>query len=49
MITTFENRCVLKTYLIVLRPIFNTMHKGKKTGQKIHMSSISCISPIPTM
>ena len=31
---TFENRCILKTDLIVLIPIFNTMYKGKKTRQK---------------
>ena len=30
MITTFENRCVLKFYVVVLRPIFDTMYKGKK-------------------
>ena len=30
MITTFENRCLLKIYIIVMRPIFNTTHKGKK-------------------
>ena len=29
MITTFENRCVLKIYVIVLRHIFNTTYKGK--------------------
>ena len=28
MITTFENRCVLKCCVIVLRPIFNTTYKG---------------------
>ena len=36
MITTFENRCVLKNYLIVLRPIFDTTYKGKKQV-KIYM------------
>ena len=36
MITTFENRCVLKKYLIVLRPIFDTTYKGKKQV-KIYM------------
>ena len=30
MITTFENRCVLKFCVIVLRPIYDTTHKGKK-------------------
>ena len=34
MITTFENRCVLQTYLIVMRPIFCTMHKGVKQVEK---------------
>ena len=29
MMTTFENICVLENYLIVLRPIFDTTHKGK--------------------
>ena len=29
MITTFENRCVLKIYVIVLRPIFDKRTKGK--------------------
>ena len=29
MITTFENRRVLKNYLIILRPIFNTLYKEK--------------------
>ena len=29
MITTFKNRCVLKTYVIILRPIFDTTYKGK--------------------
>ena len=29
MITTFENRCVIKNYLIVLRPFFDTTYKGK--------------------
>ena len=30
MITTFDNIFVLKSYIIVLRPIFDTTHKGKK-------------------
>ena len=30
MITIFENTCVLKFYVTVLRPIFNTTYKGKK-------------------
>ena len=30
MITTFENRCVLKHYLIVLIPIFVTTYNEKK-------------------
>ena len=29
MITTFENRCVLKFHVIVLRPIFDTKYKGE--------------------
>ena len=29
MITTFEKRCVLNIYVIVLRPIFNTTYKGE--------------------
>ena len=29
MITNFENRCVLKFYVIVLIPIFDTTYKGK--------------------
>ena len=29
MITTFENRCVLKFYVIVLIPIFDTTYKGE--------------------
>ena len=29
MITTFENINVLKIYVIVLRPIFNTTYKGE--------------------
>ena len=36
MITTFENICVLKFYVIVLIPIFNTAQKGKKQV-KIYM------------
>ena len=31
MITTFENICVLKNYLILLRPIFDTTYKGKNS------------------
>ena len=38
--------CVSKIYLMVHRPVFNPTHR-KKTGQKIHMSSISQIGPIP--
>ena len=34
MITTFENRCVFKNYLMVLIPIFDTMYKGWKTIEK---------------
>ena len=30
MITKFENKCVFKIYLIVLRHIFDTTYKGKK-------------------
>ena len=33
MITTFENRCVLKIYVIVLRPIFNKIYKGKRRSE----------------
>ena len=29
MITTFENRYVLKKYVIVLRPIFDTKYRGE--------------------
>ena len=29
MITTFENRCVLNCYVILMRPIFYTMYKGE--------------------
>ena len=29
MITIFENRRVLKNYVIVLRPIFDTTYKGE--------------------
>ena len=47
MIATFENRCVLKNYLIVLRPIFDTTYKERKTGQKILVISTSRIGPIP--
>ena len=34
MIATFENRHVLKNYLIVLIPIFDTMHKRKNQAVK---------------
>ena len=34
MITTFENICTFKIYVIVLRPIFNTTYKGKKQVEK---------------
>ena len=34
MITTFENRYILKIYAIVLRPIFNTKYKGGKQVEK---------------
>ena len=47
MITTFENRCVLKNYPIVLIPIFKERTQGE-TCQKIHVSSISQIGPITT-
>ena len=33
MITTFENRFVLNIYVIVLRPILDTMYKGKKQAE----------------
>ena len=36
MVTTFENRCVSKSYLIVLRPILVTTYKGVKQV-KIYM------------
>ena len=29
MITTFENRCVIKNYVIGLRPIFDATYKGE--------------------
>ena len=34
MITKFENICLLRTYIIVLRPIFDTMYKGEKQVKK---------------
>ena len=33
MITTFEKRCVLKNYAIVLRPIFDKTYKGEKMSK----------------
>ena len=48
MITTFENRCVIKIYVIVLRPILDTIYKRGKTGINIHVRSTSRIGPIPT-
>ena len=33
MITAFENRCVLKDYFIVLRPIFNKTYKGENRSK----------------
>ena len=48
MITIFENRCVLKIYVKVLRPIFDTTYKGGNPGQNLHESSASQIGPIPT-
>ena len=48
MITTFENRCVSKNYLIVLRPIFDKTYTKKKTGHNIHVISTSRIGLIPT-
>ena len=33
MITTFENRCVLKNYVVVLRPIFDKMYKDKNRSK----------------
>ena len=33
MITTFENRCVLKFYVIVMKPIFDTTYKGKNRSK----------------
>ena len=33
MITTFENRCVLQIYVIVLRPIFHKTYKGKNRSK----------------
>ena len=41
MITIFENRCVLKTYLIVLIPIFNPTHKG---GDRLKKTYEICIT-----
>ena len=35
MITTFENRCVIKNYLIVLRPFFDTTYKWKNRSKNI--------------
>ena len=48
MITTSENICVLKNYLLVPRPIFDTTYKGKKAGWKIHLNSTSQIGTITT-
>ena len=39
MITKFENRYVLKFYVIVLRPIFDTTYKGE-TQVKIYMRAL---------
>ena len=39
MIKTFENRCVLKNYVILLIPIFDTMHKGE-IQVKIYMGAL---------
>ena len=39
MITTFENRCVLKIYVIVLRPIFNTNYK-EEIQVEIYMKAL---------
>ena len=39
MITTFENRCVLKKYVILLRPIFDTTYKGE-IQVKIYMRAL---------
>ena len=33
MMKTFENRCVLKIYVIVLRPIFDIMYKEKNRSK----------------
>ena len=33
MITTFENRCLFKTYLIVMKPIFSTTYKVKNKSK----------------
>ena len=44
MITIFENRFVLKTYLIVLRPTFDTAYKGgnrSKNTCKIYITNRS--------
>ena len=44
MITTFENRCVLKFYVIVPRPIFDTMYKGKNRSKytcEIYITNLS--------
>ena len=34
MISNFENICVLRTYLILLRPIFDTRYKGGNEVKK---------------
>ena len=31
MITNFENRCVLKICVVLMRPIFDTTYKGEKS------------------
>ena len=35
MITKFENRSVFKTYLILMRPFFDTIYKGGKQVENI--------------
>ena len=39
MITTFENKCVFKNYVVVLRPIFDTTYK-EEIQVKIYMRAI---------
>ena len=45
----YKNRCVFNIYIILLRPVFNQTYEQDKIDQKILMSSLSWIGPIPTI